>query len=185
MPATNTTPNRNGNPTPVVARQNFVCGRVNHVTVDEAQEAPDVVLGTFLIKSTTAIVLFDSGASHSFIFATYVEKHNITVAMLKCRMVVSSPGGDVTARQVYPKVKIILRGAKFSANLIVLDSKGIDVILGMDWMSNQKALIDCAKKSVKLATEVGQEVEYVAEPLITHKGATNQIKMNRLEAEQN
>jgi hypothetical protein len=76
------------------------------------------------------------------------------------------------------------KGVEFSANLIVLDSKGVDVILGMDWMSKQKALIDCAKKSVKLTTEVGQEVEYVAELLITHKGTTNLIKMNRLEAEQ-
>jgi hypothetical protein len=102
------------------------------VTVDEAQEAPDVVLGTFLVNSTTAIVLFDSGVSHSFISATYVEKHNIPVAMLKCRMVVSSPRGDMPARQVCPKVKIILRGVEFNANLIILDSNGINVILGMD-----------------------------------------------------
>jgi hypothetical protein len=102
------------------------------VTVDEAQEAPDVVLSTFLVNSTTAIVQFDSGASHYFISVAYVEKHNIPVAMLNCRMVVSSPRGDMLARQVCPKVKIILRGVEFSANLIVLDSKGIDVILGMD-----------------------------------------------------
>jgi hypothetical protein len=116
----------------VAARQNFIRGRVNHVTVDEAQEAPDVVLSTFLVNSTTAIVQFDSGASHSFISVAYAEKHNIPVAMLNCRMVVSSPRGDMLARQVCPKVKIILRGVEFSANLIVLDSKGIDVILGMD-----------------------------------------------------
>jgi hypothetical protein len=48
----------------------------------------------------------------------------------------------------------------------------------------QKPLIDCGKKSVKLTTEVGQEIEYVAEPLITHKGATNQIKVNQLEVKQ-
>jgi hypothetical protein len=64
MPSTNATPNQNGNPTPVAPRQNFVHGRINHVMVDEAEEAPDVVLGIFLGKSTTAIVLFDSGASH-------------------------------------------------------------------------------------------------------------------------
>jgi hypothetical protein len=40
-------------------------------------------------------------------------------------------------------------------------------------MSKQKALIDCARKSVKLTIEVRQEIEYVAELLITHKGATN------------
>jgi hypothetical protein len=94
----------------MAARQNFVHGRVNHVIVDEAQEAPDVVVSMFSVNSTTAIVLFDSGASHSFISVAYVEKHNIPIAMLKCRMVVSSPGGDMPARQVCPKVKIILRG---------------------------------------------------------------------------
>jgi hypothetical protein len=34
------------------------------VTLDEAQEALDVVLGTFSVNSTTVIVLFDSRASH-------------------------------------------------------------------------------------------------------------------------
>jgi hypothetical protein len=100
--------------------------------VDEAQEAPDVVLSMFAVNSTTTIVQFDSGASYSFIYAAYVERHNIPVAMLKCHMIVSSPGGDKPARQVCPKVKIILRGVEFNANLIVIDSKGIDVILGMD-----------------------------------------------------
>jgi hypothetical protein len=132
-----------------------------YVTVDEA-----------------AIVLFDSGASHPFISAVYVERHNIPVAMLKCRMVVSSLGGDMPARQVCPKVKITLRGVELSTNLIVLDSKGIDVILGLHWMSKQKALIDCAKKSVKLTTEDRQEMEYMAEPLITQKSAANHIKLS-------
>jgi hypothetical protein len=171
-------------PTKTTARQNFVCGSVNHVTVDEAQEAPDVVLGMFSVNSTIAIILFDSGALHSFISASYEEKHNIPVAMLKCRMVVSFCGGDMPVRQVCPKAKIILKGVEFSANLIVLDTKGIDVIMGIYWMSKQKALIDYARKSVKLTTEDEQEGEYVAEPLITHKGATNQIKLNQLEAEQ-
>jgi hypothetical protein len=70
------------------------------VTVNEAQEAPDVVLSMFSVNSTTAIVLFDSGVSHSFISTAYVESHNILVVMLKCRMIVSSPGGDMSVRQV-------------------------------------------------------------------------------------
>jgi hypothetical protein len=51
-------------------------------------------------------------------------------------------------------------------------------------MRKQKAIIDCAKKSVKLTTEDEQEIEYVAKPLITNNGATNQIKLNWLEAKQ-
>jgi hypothetical protein len=42
---------------------------VNHVKVETAEEAPDVVLGMFLVNSYLAIVLFDIGASHTFISA--------------------------------------------------------------------------------------------------------------------
>jgi hypothetical protein len=93
--------------------------------MEEAQEAPDVILGMFFINATSEVVLFDTGASHSFISAAYIEKHN-------CQMIVSSPGGDMPAWQLCPKVNLKIMGVDFVANLIVLDSKGIDVILGMD-----------------------------------------------------
>jgi hypothetical protein len=102
------------------------------VAVEEAQEAPDVVIGMFLVNDISAVVLFDYGASHSFISATYVGKHNLPLALLKCQMVVSSLGGDMPARQLCPKVNLKIRGVYFVANLIVLESKGIVVILGMD-----------------------------------------------------
>jgi hypothetical protein len=113
------------------ARQNYVRSRINHVAIEDAQEAPNIVLGTFLVNSNTTIILFDLGAPHSFISAEYVAKYNLPVSLFKWRMVVSSPGGDMLARQVCPRVNIKIRGVDFIANLIVLDSKGIDVILGM------------------------------------------------------
>jgi hypothetical protein len=103
------------------------------VAVEEAQEAPDVVNGMFLINDTSAIVLFDSGASHSFISATYVGKQNLPLALLRCQMIVSSPGGDMPVRQLCLKVNLKIRGVDFVTNPIVLESKGIHVILGMDW----------------------------------------------------
>jgi hypothetical protein len=54
------------------------------VVVEEAQEAPDVVIGIFLVNDTSAVMLFDSGASHFFIFVAYVGKHNLHLALLKC-----------------------------------------------------------------------------------------------------
>jgi hypothetical protein len=78
--------------------------------VEEAQEAPNVVLGMFFVNDTFAVVLFDSGASHSFISAAYVEKHNLPISLLKCQMIVSSPGGDRPARQLCPKVNLKIRG---------------------------------------------------------------------------
>jgi hypothetical protein len=102
------------------------------VAMEEAQEAPDLVIGMFLINDSSAIVLFNSEASHSFISAAYVGKHNLLLALLRCQMIVSSLGGDMPARQLCPKVNLKISGVDFVANLIVLESKGIDVIIGMD-----------------------------------------------------
>jgi hypothetical protein len=101
---------RGVNSVPITARQNFVRGKVNHVIVEEAQEAPDEVISTFSVNDISAVVLFDSGASHSFISAAYVEKHNLPIALLKCQVIVSSPGGDTPARQLCPKVNLKIRG---------------------------------------------------------------------------
>jgi hypothetical protein len=65
-----------------------------------------------------------------------------------------------------------------------LESKSIDDILGMDWLSKHKVLIDCAEKSLKLTTPNGKELEFVAEPVATAKGVANCAKVNKLDASQ-
>jgi hypothetical protein len=100
--------------------------------MEEGQEALDVVIGMFFVNDTSAVVLFDSRASHSFISTAYVEKHNLHMALLRCQMMVSSPGGNMPARQLCLKVNLKIRGVDFVTNLIVLELKGIDIILGMD-----------------------------------------------------
>jgi hypothetical protein len=150
--------------------------------VEEAQETPDVVIDTFFINDTSAVVLFDSRALHSFISTAYVEKHNLPIALLRCQMIASSPGGDMPVRQLCPKVNLKIRGIDFVTNLVVLVSKGIDVILGIDWLSKHKVLIDCAEKSVKLTTPDEKELEFVAKPVVTTKGVANHAKVNQLDA---
>jgi hypothetical protein len=154
------------------------------VAVAEAQEALDVVIGMFLINNTSIVVLFDSGASYSFISSAYVGKHNLPLALIRCQMIASSLGGDMPARQLCPKVNLKISGVDFVANLIVLESEDIDVILGMDWLSKHKVLIDCAKTFVKLTTPEGKEMEFVAEPVVTVKGVANHAKVNQLDASQ-
>jgi hypothetical protein len=65
-----------------------------------------------------------------------------------------------------------------------LESKGIDVILGMDWLSKYMVLINCTKKSVKLTTREGKEMEFVTELVVTDKGVSNHAKVNQLGASQ-
>jgi hypothetical protein len=162
--------------------QNQARARVNHVAVEDAQVALDVIIGMILINDNNGIVLFDSRASHSFVAANFVQKYNLPSSMLKNRMIVSSPGGDMHARHVCPKVNILIREVEFIANLIVLESKGIDVILGIDWLSKHKRMINYAKKAVRLTTSSGKEVEHVAENLVTDKVASNKIVLNHLDA---
>jgi hypothetical protein len=152
---------------------------VNHVAVEDAQAALDVIIGMILINDNDAIVLFDSGESHSIVAANFVQKHNLPLSMLKNWMIVSSPGGDMHARHVFSKVSILIRGVEFLANLIVHESNRIDVILGMDWLSKHKGMINCAKKAVTLTTSSGKEMEYVAENMVIDKAASNRVVLNQ------
>jgi hypothetical protein len=86
----------------------------------------------FLASSHPATILFDSGASHSFIPSSFVVKHSLPIASMKHTMLVSSPGGEMMTKHICPAVSITIRGVDFPSNLILLDSKGIDIILGMD-----------------------------------------------------
>jgi hypothetical protein len=72
-PGTNQNINRNANnraSTP--ARQNQAHAHVNHVAVEDAQAALEIIIGMILINDNGAIVLFDSRASHSFVAANFV-----------------------------------------------------------------------------------------------------------------
>jgi hypothetical protein len=143
-------------------QQNFMDGRVNHMTSEEAQQASDVVLGMFLASSHPATILFNSGASHSFISSSFVAKHSLPIATMKHTMLVSSPGGELRTKHIYPAVSISIRGVDLPSNLILLDSKGIDIILGMDWLSKYNRVIQCARKAVKLTKKDEASVEFVA-----------------------
>jgi hypothetical protein len=117
-------PTHGANSITVAAKQNYVHRKVNHVAVEEAQEAPDLVIGMFFINNTFAVLLFDSGASHSFISAAFVEKHNLPIALLRCQMIVSSLGGDMPARQLCPKVNLKIKGGRLFLQPYILGIEG-------------------------------------------------------------
>jgi hypothetical protein len=138
--------------------------RVNHVDAQEAQQAPGVVLGEFLVEFIVATILFDSGASHSFIATSFVEKHGIPSTHLEIPLVTRTPGSDLICQLKCSQVRILLSGVVFLADLIVLPSQGIDVILGMDWLTKHKGIISCANKTVLLTDHQGNSVSCQAQP---------------------
>jgi hypothetical protein len=132
--------------------------RVNHVDAQEAQQAPGVVLGEFLVEFTPATILFDSGASHYFIATSFVEKHGIPSTPLEIPLVTRTPGSDLLCQHKSSQVRILLSGVVFLADFTVLPSQGIDVILGMDWLTKHKGIISCANKTVLLTDHQGKSV---------------------------
>jgi len=115
-------------------------GRVNHVKAETAQEAPAVVLDMFLVldiflvNSKPASVLFNFGASHSFITNQFVAKHNLPMHPMKQSLLVSFLGKEMKPSDLCLRVNMKIMGVDFLANLIVLKSCGIDVMLGMNWL---------------------------------------------------
>lgn len=138
----------------------FTKGRVSHITAEEAHAAPDVVLGTFLVNSAPASVLFDSGASHSFVSNKFVGKYGLPVSSLATPMIIHSPGSEMRTNSLCPNLTLEISGVSFLADLIVLHSQGLDVILGMDWLAKNHGQIDCANRSITLTNDQGLSVEF-------------------------
>jgi hypothetical protein len=72
-------------------------------------------------------------------------------------------------------------GREFCANSVVLDSKGIDIILGMGWLSKVDAVIQCAKRSVLLTSLEGERFEFVATLPSVADYVVNQLKVDLIE----
>jgi hypothetical protein len=143
---------------------------------EQAQDAPGVVLGTFSVNSVPATVLFDSGALHSFITEQFVAKHDIPMSYMKTHLLVSSPNGEMKSAYVCPRVNLKIGGIDYKADLVVLTSSGIDVILGTDWLGECDGIILCAKKSVLLTSPQADRIEVVTTAPSKKEGKVNQDK---------
>ena len=150
------------------ARGNAQHGRVNYVNAEDAQNAADVLLGTFLANSVPAIMLFDSGASHSFISSQFALSHSLAQTELSPPMIIHAPGSDLRAESFCPQIELIIGGHLFLANLILVNSNGLDVILGMDWLTKYQACIECALRTVTLTTSEGERVQIMPQICSSH-----------------
>jgi hypothetical protein len=99
-------------------------------------------------------VLFDTGATHSFVTASWVETHNIPVAPMYPPMRVSSTGERTQTDKFWLSGRVQIRGIEFPTDLIVIGTQDvdIDVILGMNWLTNYQAGLNCDKRTVKLVS---------------------------------
>ena len=105
---------------------------------------PSVVRDTFLVFSSWARVLVDTGASHSFIAKSFSTGLRLETDTLDPPLYVDTPiGGRVLLDRVCRGCDLTIGKRTFVFDFTVLDMMAFDVILGMDWLSSVRAVIDC------------------------------------------
>jgi hypothetical protein len=105
------------------------------MTTEDAQDASDVVYDMFLVQGVIALVLFYSGATCSYISTKFSREHSIPVTPRKEPIDNSSPLGHIICTKRCQGVSITIEGYLFLDDLTLLPSEGLDVILGMDWLT--------------------------------------------------
>jgi hypothetical protein len=124
--------------------------RLNHHTEEEAADAHDVVIGEFLVCGTTALFLFNTGATGSYVTSRFVNKLSLPTTARSIPIITSSPLRDIRCTLLCKGVDVDIQGHKFFGDLTVLPSHGIDVILGMDWITAHKGVISTSPRLVTL-----------------------------------
>ena len=121
--------------------------RVYAVTHQDADVASDVVTGIISILDHDAYTLVDPGAMHSFASKPFLDSFQIETQPLGGCMRVSLPAGDpLVSDRVVRDSRVMIGGQEFPEDLMALDMRDFDVVLGMDWLSRLRATLDVIKR---------------------------------------
>ncbi|GJQ96952.1 putative reverse transcriptase domain-containing protein [Tanacetum coccineum] len=126
--------------------------------VGNAGANPDnVVAGTFLLNNRYAYILFDTGADRSFVSTTFSTLLDIVPNTLDHGYNVELADGRIIGvNTILMGCTLNFRNHPFNINLMPVEMGSFDVIIGMDWLSKYSAVIDCAKKIVRIPS--GSEI---------------------------
>jgi hypothetical protein len=129
--------------------------RIYYTQMSTTPDGEPIMMGTFLVANHPAIILFDSVASHTFISKKFVEQHCIPYHESREGFKIHSPRGQIFTKEVAFQVPVTLAERDFPTNMIVLKGQDIDVILGMNWLVQHKAILNTNLRTVRLS--YGQE----------------------------
>ena len=135
-------------------------GKLNCTNVEEVNNSNQAVIGTLHILTYPGKVLFDTGATTSFISKEFVDTYGIRCNVLDHPVKILSAGGTVIVTQAKIDQVIMIYRNIYFADLLVIAMKEIAVILGMDWLTDNRAQIDCTEKTVSLRSLDGGRIVY-------------------------
>jgi len=123
---------------------------------EEGEDPQAVLSGMFSVNAILTKVLFDAGATHSFINPANAKQMAYAVEEMDVHLCVSTPVGSVyQTHLVVWNCSIIIQDRLFFANLVGLGIRGYDVILGMDWLTKYQDTVDCKQKTLALVIPKG------------------------------
>src|SRR5438105_2399789 len=125
-------------------------GRVNFAEISEVPVGAPVMAGTFFVNGHPTVILFDSGASHSFISALCAVRNNLECECTEHEYFIQSPGGRLLTHAIVRNLPLDLGGSTYLTSPLILHHQGIDLILGVDWMNQHGAVIDTSTRTVSL-----------------------------------
>lgn len=125
-----------------------VKAHVYAITKRDAKASKAVVIGTIPLFAYIARALIDPRSTHSFISYAYA-KHASSLSIILDYMLVFTPHGkSLLVDLVIKSCAIMIGNLELSADLILLNMKDFDVILGMDWLAAYHAMVHCYSKEV-------------------------------------
>ncbi|XP_076938618.1 uncharacterized protein LOC143606879 [Bidens hawaiensis] len=126
-------------------------GRAFVMNAEEAIEEPDVVTGTFLINNHYAFVLFDTGASKSFVSTNSRPRIELDSSKLSNAYIIELANGKtMEAHEIINNCTLELDDHPFPINLMLLQLGGFDVVVGMDWLAQNIAETVCDKRLLRI-----------------------------------
>nr|GFB47603.1 putative reverse transcriptase domain-containing protein [Tanacetum cinerariifolium] len=119
-------------------------GRVFAITEGHAANTSGTITGTLFIYGHAVFVLFDTGATHSVISSAFASRVTTTPTLLDHVLCISTPMQDsVRITHVYRNLPLQFDDKIHAINALPLDMCEFDIILGMDWLTEHHATIDC------------------------------------------
>jgi len=124
-------------------------GKVFTMTGEDAVASNTIVVGNISITSQSAYALFDPGAMHSFTSIDFAKKLDMLPELLRYELHIDTPSGDfLIDDRVFKNCWLLVDVVLLPVDLVELDIRDFNVILGMDWLSKYYATIDCYSKKV-------------------------------------
>jgi hypothetical protein len=133
-------------------------GRLNFTSMADIPEGAPVLTGIFSVLNYPAIILFDFGASHSFIGTKFSAKCQLPFHHTNGGITISTPGGRVATYQINRHVPLKLGSFIFKTTLLIMRLDSVDIILGTDWLSRHHAVIDVAARAKEIHSPLDGEI---------------------------